>query len=623
MGALLQCGVAHKGHYRVTKSYKFTNSIGNVLARIINLQQLGITMQELDLAWFLALLGTPLIFAIICWVSSFRFNQITPWLATLGAALSLGITLGMAVQFKYDTVEQLGVLDDETTRLQSSLFARGKAIDLAPSYEVYKSFDWITKVRWIPKLGVNFILGLDGLNLAIIILVALVYFLALLSAWLNIPIQGKFHALVFISQFGLFGTLLAIDGVIVLIFMAISIVAYYFMLQKWGGESKNNSAFIFGVLNTIGLLILAGVLTYCYRSDLTKFANQGEIEIANKQLERSHPDWSEKQRLEYLSYHSFNILTFQRAGLEDLVQSKSGISKSTKQKNVFSLLTVLSAALLLGFSSPLMALIYKTYQNTHLPVAMLLAGAFPLLGVYIFIRFGIQIFPTGIVSSAQWLTWMLIGITLALSFAFLLVNSPERFIAFLSCWLQIICFLGITTSFAGAPNIWKAKTFAGSLIWVISGHLCITGLVYLWKQIKDQVLVDTIDFKIGTLKKAPFIGFSFAILLFAALGCPGFINSIGVFLLAGSTLQFGFIPALLMCVGLILAIISCYRILNIILGESSHTPTLSDLKLPQIILVLAIIMPLIALGIFPNLMLSWYMPSTSAISELIQNTLVK
>ena len=29
-------------------------------------------------------------------------------------------------------------------------------------------------------------------------------------------------------------------------------------------------------------MILAGVLTYCYKSDLTPFANQGEIEIALK-----------------------------------------------------------------------------------------------------------------------------------------------------------------------------------------------------------------------------------------------------------------------------------------------------------------------------------------------------
>ena len=580
-------------------------------------------MQELDLAWFLTLLGTPLVFALICYISSFRLKQITPWLATLGGALSLGISLGMAVQFKYDTVEQLGVLDDENTRLQSSLIERGKALSLVPSYEVYKSFDWVTKVRWLPKLGINFMLGLDGLNLAIIILVALIYFLALLSSWFNVTTQGSFHPLVFISQFGLFGTLLAIDGVIVLICMAISILTYYFMLQNWGGDSKNKSAFIFGVINTIGLLILAGVLTYCYKSDLSQFANQGEIEIARKQIERAHPDWSENQRAEYLSYHSFNILTFQRAGLESLIQSKTTLSKSAKQKNVFSILTILSAALLLGFSSPLMALIYKTYQNAHLPIAMLLAGAFPVLGIYIFIRFGVQLFPTGIVLSAQWLTWVIIGISLALSFAFLLVNSPERFIAFLSCWLQFVCFLGITTSFAGAPNIWKAKTFAGSLIWIMSGNLCVTGLVYLWKQIKDQILVDTIDFKIGALKKAPILGGSFALLLFAALGCPGFINSLGLFLLAGSTLQFGFIPALLVVASLILIIISCYRILNIILGESTMTPNLSDLKLPQIILVLAIFIPLIALGIFPNLMLSWYLPSTAAISELIQITLVK
>ena len=221
-------------------------------------------MQELDLAWFLALLGTPLFFALICLVFSLRFIQVTPWIAALGGALTLGITLGMAVQFKYDTVEQLGVLDDENTRLQTSLFERGKIVDLVPGYEVHKSFDWITKVRWLPKLGINFHLGLDGFNLAILILIALIYFIALLSAWLNVPKQVNFYPLLFISQFGLFGTILALDGVVILIFLALSVLTYYFMLQNWGGENKGNSAFVFGVINTLGLLILAGVLTYCY-----------------------------------------------------------------------------------------------------------------------------------------------------------------------------------------------------------------------------------------------------------------------------------------------------------------------------------------------------------------------
>ncbi|NBR05451.1 MAG: hypothetical protein EBT92_06745 [Planctomycetes bacterium] len=580
-------------------------------------------MQELDLAWFLALLVNPLIFAVICGISSFRSNQITPWIATLGGALSLGISLGMAVQFKYDTVEQLGVLDDENTRLQTSLFERGKVFDLAPGFEVHKSFDWVTRVRWVPKLGINFILGLDGLNLAIIILVALIYFLSLLSSWLRISTQNNFYPLIFVSQFGLFGVLLSFDGVFVLIFLAISILTYYFMIQNWGGESKSNSAYIFGTTNTIGLLILAGVLSYCYKSDLTKFANQGEIEIAKKQLERAHPDWSEKQLTEFLSYHSFNILTFQRAGLENLAQSKTSTEKNTKQKHVFFILTVLAAALLLGFSSPVMALAYKTYQNTDISVAMLLAGAFPILGIYIFTRFGMQIFPSGIVLSAYWLTWITIGILIALNLFFLFIRSPERFIVLISCWLQLICYLGILTSFAGLPNAWKAKNFAGSFIWVLGGYLCISGLVYLWKQIKCQVLVDIIDFKIGTLKKAPLIGCSFSILLIALVGCPGFINSLGMFLLAGSALQFGFIPALLTGISFIFIVISCYRILNIILGDSTVTPPLSDLKLQQTIVVFATIIPIITLGLFPNIMLSWYMPSTSAISELIQTTLVK
>ena len=576
-------------------------------------------MQELDLVWFIALLGTPLFFSLFCIVLTPRFNQIVPWFATLGGAIALGISLGMTIQFKYDTVEQLGVLDDENTRLQTSLFERGKNVDLAPDYEVFKSYDWVSKVRWIPRLGINFTLGLDGLNLSILILTALIYFTAFVAVWIGSPVEIAFFPLVFLSEFGLFGTLLATDGLIFLAFLAITILSFYFMLHKYGGITRHNSALVFGAINSIAILIFAGILTYCYKTNSLEFSNKATIEIAKNQLEREHPDWSEKQRTEYLSHHSFNTLAFQRNGISQLTHSND----NTKRKNIFATVIVLVATLLMGFSPSILALIYKTYDQSCLPFALVLAGVFPLLGVYIFIRLGVQIFPEGIVRASQVLSWIMAGLTLLQGFAFLLSSSPSKFIALVSCWLQLICYLGITTSFSGSPDIWKVKTFSGSLIWLLSGHLCLAGLVLSWRQLKDQIPVDIIDFKLGALKSAPFTGYIFAIFMFAVLACPGSINSIGMFLLAGSVMQFGLIPALLLGFSFVLVIISCYRILNFIFGDSFSTPTLFDLKYQKMILILIIFLPVVSLGIFPNIFLSWYMPSTSAIAELIQNALVK
>ncbi len=580
-------------------------------------------MMELDLVWFLALLGTPLVFAIITTLSSLNFSKITPYFACLGAAITLGISLGIVVQFKYDTVEQLGVLDDETTRLQTSLYERGKTADLVPDFEVRKSFDWIVKVRWLPKLGINFMLGLDGLNLSFAVLVALIYFLAILAGWIGIPIEGRLFSLILLSEFGLLGSLLAIDGLIALIFLALTILTFYFLLQTYAGSNRNGSAYLFGVLSSIGLILLASVLIYCYKTDTTRFANQGEIETTRNQLQRSHPEWTEKQISDYLTHHTFNILVSQRAGIDQLVQSKIGAKKASSKTHTFAFLALLTSALLLGLASPLVALFFKTYEQAYLPVALIFATAFPLLGVYVLTRFGIQIFPAGLVSSATWLTWTLASITMVLGILLLSTSSPERFLSLLGIWLQNVCYLGMVVSFAGSPDMWKSKTFAAALLWFLAGYLCLTGLVFLWRQIKDQILVDIVDFKIGALKQAPFLALSFSILIFATLGCPGFLNSIGLFLIAGATLKFGLIPALFTGIGLILITIASYKILNIVLGNSYATPTLTDLKLPQIILVFIILTPLLGLGLFPNLMLSWYLPSSAAISELIQTKLVK
>lgn len=580
-------------------------------------------MTELDLVWFLALLGTPLLFSIITILSSFNFSNITPYFASLGAAITLGITLGIVVQFKYDTIEQLGVLDDENTRMQTSLFERGKTADLVSDFEVRKSFDWIVKVRWLPKLGINFILGLDGINLSFTVLVALIYFLAILAGWLGLPIKGHHFSLILLSEFGVLGSLLAIDGLIALIFLALTLLTFYFLLQTHAGSNRNGSAYLFGVISSVGLILLASVLTYCYKTDTTKFANQGEIETTRNQLQRSHPEWTDKQISDYLTHHTFNTLVSQRAGIDQLVQSKTGQKKSSSKTHTFAFLALLTSALLLGLASPLTALFFKTYEQAYLPVALIFATAFPLLGMYVLTRFGIQIFPAGLVSSATWLTWTLASTSIVLGILFLCTSSPERFLTLLVIWLQMVCYLGVMASFAGSPDVWKSKTFAAALLWFLAGNLCFTGLLFLWRQIKDQILVDIVDFKIGTLKQAPFLAFSFSVLIFATLGCPGFLNSIGLFLIAGATLKFGFIPALMTGIGFILVTISCYKILNIILGNSYATPSLTDLKMPQIILVFIVITPLLGLGLFPNLMLSWYLPSTSAISEMIQTKLVK
>ena len=138
-------------------------------------------MAELDLYWMLVLLFSPLVFAIVCWVSNWKTPQATSWYAVLGASLVLGLNFAVISQFKYDTVDQLGILDDDLFRSRASLFERAKVADLNPDFEVHSSFDWVTKIRWVSKYGVQFYLGLDGLSLGFMLFANIAFFLGMLS----------------------------------------------------------------------------------------------------------------------------------------------------------------------------------------------------------------------------------------------------------------------------------------------------------------------------------------------------------------------------------------------------------------------------------------------------------
>ena len=75
-------------------------------------QGTGEGMEELDVIWMAILAGTPLVGALLAGLAPRKWPDLGAWITVLSTALSLSLAIAILIQYRYDTLEQLGVLND-------------------------------------------------------------------------------------------------------------------------------------------------------------------------------------------------------------------------------------------------------------------------------------------------------------------------------------------------------------------------------------------------------------------------------------------------------------------------------------------------------------------------------
>ena len=95
---------------------------------------------------------------------------------------------------------------------------------------------------WIPTLGVEYSVGVDGLGLLMVMLSAIVVPMAMLASWQiekNVPI---YFSLMLFLQSGLFGTFTALNFFHWFFFWELSLVPAFFLIKLWGGPQRGPAA---------------------------------------------------------------------------------------------------------------------------------------------------------------------------------------------------------------------------------------------------------------------------------------------------------------------------------------------------------------------------------------------
>src|SRR5688572_23555154 len=147
-------------------------------------------------------------------------------------------------------------------------------------------FQFVERAAWIPSIGAEYFLGVDGLSTLLILLTTLIGFIAVLSSWQAITERVKeYYIFLLVLQTGMLGAFMALDFLLFFLFWEVMLVPMYFLIGIWGSANRLYSAIKFFLYTLVGsVVMLLGILalyfsyhatTGQYTFDVTLYQQHG------------------------------------------------------------------------------------------------------------------------------------------------------------------------------------------------------------------------------------------------------------------------------------------------------------------------------------------------------------
>jgi NADH-quinone oxidoreductase subunit M len=434
---------------------------------------------------------------------------------------------------------------------------------------------------WVPSIGVQYHLGVDGLSLVLVLLSAIVVPMAMLASWRIQERVPLYFSLVLFLQAGLFGTFTALNFFHWFIFWELSLIPAFFLIKLWGGPMRSAAAtqfFVYTMVGSIALLLaFLAIFLATGKFDFTALADLG--------------------RNETLKY-ALSV----KLGWYDLTVKRLAL--------------VIFGAAFLGFAVkvplvPFHTWLPNTYAEAPTGTTMLLTGLMSKMGVYGFIRILLPIFSEQIrwvLTPLLWLSVITIVYSAGAAFA---QKDLKRILAYSSINHLGYCLLGVfvvarlmTNEDASAND--KAAALNGVILQLFNHGLTASTLFWFVGMLEQRTggLRGLDDFG-GIRKVAPiFCGFM-GIALFSSLGLPGLNGFIGEFLIFRGAFPLSSWAAALSVLGLLITAIFILTILQRVFNGplNQKWTKLPDLTIGERMLLLPSIALMFALGLFPQVII--------------------
>ncbi|MCZ8381181.1 NADH-quinone oxidoreductase subunit M [Mycobacterium sp. CPCC 205372] len=182
-----------------------------------------------------------------------------PWLSVLWAAPILGAGAVMLVPATRRTAAKWVALAVAVAVL---VLTATIAVRFDPAGAQYQ---FVESRRWIPSFGTGYILGVDGIALALVVLTAVLVPLLIVAGWNDAGGQRRsvhtYLALTLAVEGMVMMSLVALDVLLFYVFFEAMLIPMYFLIGGFGGENRSGAAVRFLLYNLFGgLIMLAAVI---------------------------------------------------------------------------------------------------------------------------------------------------------------------------------------------------------------------------------------------------------------------------------------------------------------------------------------------------------------------------
>lgn len=426
----------------------------------------------------------------------------------------------------------------------------------------------VINVGWVtsPEMNIRFHLGVDGINLWLVVLTGLLLPVAVWISETMIAERSKnFFALLLLFEFGLVGVFTAADLFVFYVFWEVALVPMYLMVGGWGTGKRGQAAVKFFVYTFLGSVLMLGSILYVH-------AQTG---------------------------------TFDYVELMNVLGSGQKSFSSTQQLYLFLGFFAAFAVKVPVF--PLHTWLPNTYTQAPTPATFLLAAVMSKMGAYGLIRYSITLAPAGAHRCAGWIaTLAIIGIIYGALIALIQPNI-KRLIAYSSISHLGFIVLGIFT--------FTQQGADGAVYQMVAHGLSTGALFVLCGYLETRQKSLEIDDFGGWANVTPRLAVSFMVVLLASIGLPSLCNFIGEFLVLQGAAIAQFSWSVWAAIGVILsAAYMLWMYGRVFLGKPEKAGPVPDLTTREWAPMLALITLMVWLGTYTQ---SFMPPITSATARLL------
>jgi NADH-quinone oxidoreductase subunit M len=425
---------------------------------------------------------------------------------------------------------------------------------------------------WVPGLGIEYHLGVDGLGALMVLLSALVSLMAIAASRKVIQQPGLYFALILLLESGLFGTFTALNFFHWFLFWELSLIPAFFLIKLWGGEGRGAAATQFFVYTMVGSVAL--LLAF-----LALFVATGSMD--------------------------FVVLARMAA---------SGELATAIQSHLGPVSLWLALAVLLGFAVkvPLMPFhtwLPATYSKAPTPVTMLLTGAMSKMGVYGLLRLALPIFGAQLAQVRTPLLVLAVLTVVAGAWAAVVQKDLKRIFAYSSVNHLGYCLLAIfavaVPSTAGA-QLSRTAALDGVVLQMFNHGLTAAAIFWFLTFLEERSggSLGISDFG-GLRKPAPVFCGLMGIALFSSLGLPGLNGFVSEFLIFRGVFPLSWLSATVSVLGLLItAAVILTVIQRVFTGPlPERWKAFPDLSFGERIAVAPALLLMAVLGLMPQLVL--------------------